>query len=926
MKVSLRQFRCHDSLDVEFPPGSLVLLRGETGAGKSTILQAIAWALYGRALVSKVDPVAKKNARTSVEISTPSYNIYRQKNPGLLRVTLKKECDILHEKDSPSVLENESAQAEIVRIFGPEDLWLASSYIAQDCRNSFMTASNADRMDLLYKLTFSDENPNDYLEKLEQEYIKAKASFESGCKELGVAVAAFSQASEGVDFQASLGPEELNTLRARSASLQKELLLLRQRQESRLRGAGALRQAAQNLEVTVQRLTSLSLPPKPDPSVPDPAEHLLRLKEGLAQVKRLAEVKQKNELLRQRVSTLKRSNIFSDSTEVGKNTLPLKQNNVFCADDLSAKNTLEQKEKEGLDTRSTLCTTPEDFAKDLQLSLGQALAQEKARAQGLARASQLKIIYQREAISAEKNRLESLLAAQPRLKFRALTAEVQQLRESLARSGQEEEEKSGELAGLAERAENLRQEAAEAEMALRSAEEAASLAARLLRCPLCQGDLQWKENRLLEAGGELGGAEGQPGEISERVQQLKIKLAEAKRAGEKAASELKLARERGAEREKKRQRQELEVENKTKELQTFFQSDVFLAKVEGGKNSAPFLEQSEETSYSEESTSLAEILSSSAETVARQRLAALENLEVVDPPARSSQALRVLLEISQGEKDLAQGREKETLLLASLPEKWRCASPGYLASRAEAWEKYLSQVSRYEGQKQELSSSAQRLREEIARLQETLPADASLEIEEAERELSQAAERERKGQEIARLLGDYSRLQERREALSEEAQELEALTLYRERAVQVACAAVQTTVSSVNSSMGDILESIFDKDIRVSLQLSREVKSTGRIKHEVNFAVAYQGGEFDALARLSGGEGDRASLALCVSLNLLSGCPFLMFDETTRSLNGEMQARVLKSLRESARGKIVICVVHEAVEGMFDHVIDMDKM
>lgn len=47
MRISLRGFKCHVSSDVEFADDSLNLLSGRSGAGKTSILQAIMWSLYG---------------------------------------------------------------------------------------------------------------------------------------------------------------------------------------------------------------------------------------------------------------------------------------------------------------------------------------------------------------------------------------------------------------------------------------------------------------------------------------------------------------------------------------------------------------------------------------------------------------------------------------------------------------------------------------------------------------------------------------------------------------------------------------------------------------------------------------------------------------------------------------------------------------
>lgn len=85
ISLSLRQWRCFEECDIEFPDG-LIGIRGANGAGKSTIAEAVGWALFGklrhRAKVGDLRRQgAPKGAKSSVELEfqlgSASYRIER---------------------------------------------------------------------------------------------------------------------------------------------------------------------------------------------------------------------------------------------------------------------------------------------------------------------------------------------------------------------------------------------------------------------------------------------------------------------------------------------------------------------------------------------------------------------------------------------------------------------------------------------------------------------------------------------------------------------------------------------------------------------------------------------------------------------------------------------------------------------------------
>lgn len=115
MRISLKNFRCH--LDAEFtlPREGLIALSGDSGAGKSTILSAIAYAFYGK-IPGKVKlPYSHGKKTSTVELeldllgeesaSMRSLKIVRNAKPKSIVVTLD---DVEYEGDAAqSIIETE---------------------------------------------------------------------------------------------------------------------------------------------------------------------------------------------------------------------------------------------------------------------------------------------------------------------------------------------------------------------------------------------------------------------------------------------------------------------------------------------------------------------------------------------------------------------------------------------------------------------------------------------------------------------------------------------------------------------------------------------------------------------------------------------------------------------------------------------------
>lgn len=138
MKITLKNFRCYEDATFDFGEDGIVLLSGPSGAGKTSILSGIYFALFGTG--SKV--VRYGNTSCSVTLEFDGMTITRTKRPNRLVVN--------------SVHEDDAAQKIIDNKFG--DTFKTTGYISQNARDSFILMSPIEKLGFLEKFAFQDIN------------------------------------------------------------------------------------------------------------------------------------------------------------------------------------------------------------------------------------------------------------------------------------------------------------------------------------------------------------------------------------------------------------------------------------------------------------------------------------------------------------------------------------------------------------------------------------------------------------------------------------------------------------------------------------------------------------------------------------------------------------------------------------------------
>ena len=173
----------------------------------------------------------------------------------------------------------------------------------------------------------------------------------------------------------------------------------------------------------------------------------------------------------------------------------------------------------------------------------------------------------------------------------------------------------------------------------------------------------------------------------------------------------------------------------------------------------------------------------------------------------------------------------------------------------------------------------------------------------------------------------FLEIDEKRKKVNELKEENKALLKKREGCSEIkkiineeSASTFENLIGNFNDSLNEIVGEIFE-DININLGMFKKLKAKGELKPQFNMKVMLKGNEYDNLNFLSGGEKDRISIALTLTLSTLLNNPIIMFDESMSSLDEEMRERCLELIKKYASDKILINICHSTIEGYYDNII-----
>ena len=224
-----------------------------------------------------------------------------------------------------------------------------------------------------------------------------------------------------------------------------------------------------------------------------------------------------------------------------------------------------------------------------------------------------------------------------------------------------------------------------------------------------------------------------------------------------------------------------------------------------------------------------------------------------------------------------------------------------------------------EGTKSEIN----RLNDDLSRLNGELSEWInSLEISRKKREYDLYVEKTR------RLQAEFT---DQTKLASAAKKELEAAMTLESLNKKAEVLSVDNVVDSINENSKRHLERMFSDEINVTLENAKSTKSVNsdgtKTKIQISTHLQYKGSVYDSVDQLSGGERQRCNLAFLLAINEHIGSGVVILDECLNNLDSDTNYEILEYLKEYVQNecpdKLILVVSHEAVSGIFDHIVDV---
>lgn len=866
MRIQLKNFRCHLDGEVTLPDSGLVLLTGQSGAGKSTILNALAYAFYGR--LKKPYSHGKTTCSVSVEYTSPEgmeMVVVRTSKPNRLIVTYEE-----------TKYEDEAGQGVIDGILGVNyEEFVASSYIVQNLDSSVLSMTPTESIAFVEDLAFEDDTHEEVKKKIKifSKDLNSKLNILEG--ELGVYESMISNKEKAVeDIVLDFNEEEVYSQRDDIEEEVQEVNLLLKEKNLEMKKIRRLEET--NRSVREERITL----------------------EG--ELNQLAKMKNKKVLSEEELDTLEEELFKLQDIE--------KYNSVYleyiakCDELKKFKKSYRDELGEKLSSKRRLVLKTSDFQK-LQQRVSQA--DENSKAASLYREKKKRKEEAKEKIGKVKAEVEEFFGA----KFEKLS----KLKEFLSNLCSGEIYKCPSCStsltlkeGLLEKVEN---ESSVEDYSLPegySYHEPTGLLLKDGTNYLCSHTCQSVIALWINTYPRVLKKPEMEQLLAENIPlysdtKLTVKHMREIIEKEKRDPSPFIEKEEGG-------KVDEEILNGWKSIITKYEEDYTLKlgkEVTFDMNSV--LEDSEKLS---------------ADTALREEITVLENKleKKILPPSLVSMENRVkeLKEsLPKGYKFNENNKEVLEDIRSTYEEGKR------VKKEMEGIEKEYKEKKKALKKLPTLSESSystESLEEEISNLNERLE-----ELNEKRKKNNIKVSKLLKAegnQSLKREIKELKREEgEKRDTLDKIKNRLSGFKNLESISKTAEILAVERTVESINQYAKFYLDKMFEDEISVRLETFKRVKKDE--KPSINVRIEYKGDIYGSVDELSGGERQRCNLAFLLAVNEMAKSPILLLDECINNLDAEVHMEVLDIIKDFSSDKLILVVSHEAIHGIFDDIINV---
>ena len=956
MKIIINGFRCYIEAEYNIADNRITLIKGNSGCGKTTIYQALYWCLYG-----SMKNVFNNSGyqKCMVKIEFDKYQIIRQKRPELLRIIQGND-----------IYEDDVAQQIINCNFGPKEVWLACSYLQQGERSALLSGSNTERMELLNSLSFSMDDPDACIHRIEVELKETLNRFNVLQNEFDQECNRFAEELENnpVDLNNMLTDEEI-LIKEKEYEREKarEIKLNIERyQEEKVKGVWlTLTEGLNDINkklLTYPRLSDDDI--NRLRSTIDDTEKMIKYQQTLN------EVKNRKNQLELEISNCEQLLTQSDINWRNHLHTEYTENDVIATsaqDQLFNQNLAKCQELNCVYDSDCIRLKIEKYHEELSLHQ-QELTKITQKKEIITEIDKQKQQYETQILQQTKNREQQYKQQEQQYRYN-LDNQRKQLQLYQKQNNQHTEninryqhdikllisqknqyqheinKLSQEITLLCEQFENsdfINSEIETYKHKIHSLEQSL----KVLSCPHCNNLVKYHDEKLVPIHNDSSENSVDSDNLINLRNRL-ITLIEQKETIDKC--KVSLQHSQSAQNNKEYQYQLTEKTIKEKE---HLLSQVLLQIKESQCNISDSISQIDTLE-----TDLASLLSNYNQDIQKYHqqlqeiqiqcdqqkqtylsddiaqnfniyqtrinnlksiLLKLSAIQIISPVPVKPQVISNLIKLKNYQKQLTLF-EQEILQIETSISGLQYVSQ--YDNLVELKRKYQSMqetaiiIKQLEEQKQQIDNKLTQI--QLNPQVETDYSNLITYLKTTELLLINAKHTQK-------MYKWQQSLENKRNLVLTLNTDVMALQKLKQIALTVECQQLEQTVASINSTLADIFSQIFEDPITVNVQLFKTLKNDKRTKPQVNLSITYKGMEFDNISQLSGGEAARISIGIILSLSRLSGSPILLLDEGFSALNGNLRQLCLKGIRNYLpNSKTVLIISHEDVEGDYDDVLSL---